>query len=148
MTRAGDAVAVLNTALAAEHAALYVHGVLGAQTSQSQQPALFTAVTDAYLAHRAQRDRLVRQVRDLGGTPVAAEPAYEVPDRLRTPAAVNRTALAVERATAETWAWVVAGTSGLLRRAAIEVLTRTAVRELVFRGTPETFPGADEHADR
>ena len=34
------------------------------------------------------------------------------------------------------------------RRWAIEALNETAVRELVLRGTPETFPGADEYADR
>jgi hypothetical protein len=39
---------------------------------------------------------------------------------------------------------VVANTVGPRRRWAVEVLTHTAVRELVFRGTPEMLPGADE----
>ena len=72
----------LQTALAAEHAAVYVFGVLGAQTSRSAQPILFDQLSAAYVAHRAERDRLVRAVRDLGGEPVAAEPAYQVPERL------------------------------------------------------------------
>ncbi len=80
----------LQTALAAEHAAVYVCGALGAQTSQSAEPALFVAVSEAYAAHRAGRDQLVARVADLGAEPVAAEPAYELPADLGTTSAVTR----------------------------------------------------------
>ncbi|MGB0099758.1 MAG: DUF4439 domain-containing protein, partial [Nocardioides sp.] len=79
---------------------------------------------------------------------VAAEAAYDVPGRLETPEQVSRAALGTERDCATTYAWLVAHTSGGRRRRAIATLNETAVRELVFRGTPETFPGADEYADR
>lgn len=46
----------LQTTLAAEHAAVHLYGVLGAQTSASATPDLFAAVSDAYAAHRGRRD--------------------------------------------------------------------------------------------
>jgi hypothetical protein len=138
----------LQTTLEGEHAAVYVYGVLGARTSRSAEPQLFTDVSDAYGAHRARRDQLMTMVRDAGGTPVAAEPAYELPEPLRTPAEVTRAALATERACATTYAWLVANSVGTDRRWAANALTNTAVRELTFRGSPEIFPGAGEYADR
>jgi hypothetical protein len=136
--------AALQTALAAEHAAVYVYGALGGQTSQSATPALFAAVSSAYAEHRARRDLLSGEIGELGATPVASAPSYELPPGLGTPAGVGRAALDVERDCAATYAWVVANTVGSRRRWAVEVLTHTAVRELVFRGTPGMLPGLDE----
>ena len=138
----------LQTTLAAEHAAVFVYGVLGGRTSRTATPDLYDAVSSAYAAHRARRDRLVREITDQGGTPVAAEPAYETPRPLDTADQVARAALDVERGCASTYAWLVANTRGGERRRAIAALNETAVRELVFRGTPEMFPGAGEYADR
>lgn len=138
----------LQLALAGEHAALYVYGVLGAQTSASDTPELFAAVTEAYETHRARRDHLTDLVVDEGGTPVASDPAYEIPGHLGTPATVSRAALDLERRSASTYAWLVANTVGDQRRWAIDALTDAAVRELGFRGSPEIFPGARESADR
>ncbi|WP_121252948.1 ferritin-like domain-containing protein [Nocardioides ferulae] len=140
--------AALQTALAAEHAAVYVYGVLGARTSRSAQPELHADLTAAYVAHRGERDRLVRAIRDLGAAPAAAEPAYQVPEPLDGPAVVRGVAAQLESDCSSTWGWVVAGTEDALRAEAVSALIRAAVRELVFRGTPEMFPGADEHADR
>ncbi|WP_372730143.1 DUF4439 domain-containing protein [Nocardioides sp.] len=141
-------VAALQTALEAEHAALYLHGVLGARTSAAGAPALFRAVSAAYDAHRGQRDALRREIEDLGAEPVAAAPAYEAPGALGGPSAVAAAALEVERAVARTYAWLVTQSSGETRRRAIGALTQTAVRELSFRGAPEMLPGADEFANR
>jgi hypothetical protein len=138
----------LQVALAGEHAALYVYGVLGAQTSASRSPQLYAAVSESYTTHRSRRDHLTRLVLDAGGTPVASEAAYEIPARLGTPTLVSREALRLERRCASTYAWLVANTAGERRRWGIEALTDTAVRELSFRGSPEIFPGADESADR
>ena len=54
----------------------------------------------------------------------------------------------MEQSCTETYAWLVGQTSGADRRWAVTALTQTAVRELTFRGSPEIFPGAGEHADR
>ena len=138
----------LQTTLAAEHAAVYVLGVLGGRTSRSGQPVLHRTISAAYAAHRARRDQLTGAITDEGAEPVAAEPAYDVPQPLDTADQVNRAGLDLERGCATTYDFLVSSTAGRWRRWAIAALNETAVRELAFRGIPETFPGRDEHADR
>ncbi len=138
----------LQTALATEHAAVYVYGALGAQTSQSAQPTLYADLGAAYTEHRSQRDQLVRAILDEGAEPTAAEPAYELPGDLSTPDLVMRRALRLEKSCAETYAYLVANSPREERRWAINALVKAAVRELAFRGIPEIFPGSDEYADR
>ncbi len=138
----------LQVALAGEHAALYVYGVLGAQTSASDTPQLFDSVSEAYEIHRARRDHLTGLVLEEGGAPAPSEAAYESPRRLGTPSLVVAAARQLERRSASTYAWLVANTVGGQRRWAIEALTDAAVRELSYRGSPEIFPGADESTDR
>jgi hypothetical protein len=143
-----SALEALQTTLRAEHAALYVYGALGAQTSRSDQPALLAAVESAYAAHRARRDLLTREITGLGEDPAASAASYALPRRLSTAQAVSVAALELERGCAETYAWLVANTVGERRRWAVGALTDAAVRELAFRGTPEMLPGADEYTDR
>ena len=59
-----------------------------------------------------------------------------------------RAARELEEGCAATYAYLVANSVGPRRRWAVEALTDAAVRGLVFRGTPEMLPGADEYADR
>ena len=131
----------LQTALAAEHAALHVYGALGARTSLSATPALYAELVAAHDAHRDLRDQLTERIREAGAEPVAAEPAYELPAPLDTPDDVTTAALDLERTCEGTYVWVVEQTSGADRRLAVSALTRTAVRALAFRGSPEIFPG-------
>jgi hypothetical protein len=131
----------LQTALAAEHAALHVYGALGARTSLSATPGLYAELVAAHDAHRDLRDQLTERVREAGAEPVAAEPAYELPAPLATPADVTAAALDIERTCETTYVWVVEQTSGQERRFAVSALTSTAVRALAFRGSPEIFPG-------
>ena len=138
----------LQTALAAEHAALHVYGTLGARTSLSETPVLYADVSTAYADHRARRDLLTARVRDHGGEPVAAQAAYELLAPLDTPDAVTRAALEIERRCESTYAWVVEQTSGADRRLAVSSLRVAAVRALAFRGSPEIFPGLAKYTDR
>lgn len=138
----------LQTTLAGEHAAVWIYGALGGQTSASAQPALFAVVTRSYLAHRGRRDQLIRAVRDLGVEPVASAVAYELPNDAATPARVNATAREVEGRAAAVYADLVASTYGDQRRWGIQALTDAAIRELAYRGSPEIFPGLGELTDR
>ncbi|WP_122817114.1 DUF4439 domain-containing protein [Nocardioides pantholopis] len=142
--RAATELEALQQTLAAEHAAVHVLGVLGAQTSRSATPALASAVGAAYAAHRGRRDQLVSVVRAAGGTPVGAEPAYRLPEDLGTTgdpaAAVTREARRVEADCAATYAWLV-GTTTEHRAWAVTALTDAAVRGLGFGATAETLPG-------
>jgi hypothetical protein len=131
----------LQTALAAEHAAVFVYGALGGQTSQSDDPTLYAEVTDAYVTHRGRRDRLIALLEGDGRQPVAAEPGYDLPADLSTPVAIAGRALELERACAETYVFVVASTTAEDRKWAIDALLDTAVRELSFGGKPERLPG-------
>ncbi|NUR64772.1 MAG: DUF4439 domain-containing protein, partial [Streptomyces sp.] len=65
----------LQAALAAEHAAVYGYGVVGGRIREERR----SEARAAYDAHRARRDALAREVRDLGAEPVAASAAYALP---------------------------------------------------------------------
>jgi rubrerythrin len=136
----------LQTALAAEHAALYVYGALGARTSQSATPVLFAEVSDAYTTHRAWRDLLTSRLVDAGAEPTPAAPTYELPATAPTPRGVARAAVEVEERCAATYAYVVANTTGADRTWAISALTRSATRRVAFGSAPEPLPGAAELA--
>lgn len=135
------AVDALQVALAAEHAAVFVYGALGAQTSQSGQPTLFGALTRAYSLHRDRRDHLTGVIVAAGGQPVAAEPGYALPADLGSMAVVRTRALAIEEAASSTYAYLVASTSGPDRAWAVQALLDAAVRGLAFGGKPERLPG-------
>lgn len=141
-------VEALQSTLEAEHAAVYVYGLLGARTSESGDPALYAALRAAYETHRQRRDDLIGEIAALGAAPVGPAAAYDAPDGLDSADAVTRAALVLERGCASTYAALVGSTRDDRRRAAIGLLHDAAARELVFRGTPEMFPGADEYADR
>lgn len=131
----------LQVALAAEHAAVFVYGALGGQTSQSANPTLYAEVTSAYNAHRDRRDELAALVTAAGAEPVAAEPGYDLPADLGSPAAVAARALQLEEAAASTYAYLVASTTGEARAWGVQALLDAAVRGLAFGGRPEQLPG-------
>src|SRR5256714_9298316 len=72
MSAATDALAA---ALAAEHAAIFGYGVVGARLTG----AATGQAREAESAHRARRDKLVVQLTKAGTTPPAAQPAYALP---------------------------------------------------------------------
>lgn len=137
-----SAIEALQTTLAAEHAAIYVYGVLGAQTSRSGTPELFATLTDAYVQHRARRDHLVALLRDEDETPTPAAPAYVVPPDLTSPERRTRAALDLELAAAVTYRYLVSSTEGAVRHWGVTALTDAAVRALGFGGRPTLLPGS------
>jgi hypothetical protein len=141
-------VEALQTTLEAEHAAVYVYGLLGSRTSQSAEPELYAALRAAYEGHRESRDHLIGEIAALDAVPTPAAAAYTPPPGLETADGRTAAALELERACARTYAALVGATTGTRRSEAIGLLNDAAVRELSFRGTPEIFPGADEYADR
>lgn len=137
-------IAPLQETLAAEHARLYLYGVLGARTSQAATPDLLATLIDCYRHHRALRDQLRLMLRDAGVEPVAAAAAYDVPPGWTDAGAITLAALGLEVATTETMAAMVARTSGQHRRWALAALQWSAVRQLDLGGLPQTWPGAPE----
>ena len=135
------ATAALQDVLAAEHAAVYVYSVLGAQTSQSKQPSLYTRVTSAFLAHRDRRDALNLRITALGAEPAPADAAYDVQADLSTEAKIDAVAQRLEHSCAATYAYAVGSTSGQDRSWATTALLDAAAREIGFGGKAEAFPG-------
>ena len=136
----------LQSVLAAEHAAVYVYGVLGGQTSQSAQPALLAAVSSAYTAHRGRRDLLSREIADDGADPVAAAAAYELSGPLLRTAQVQAEAVATEESSVEVLLALVAQSVGSVREWALAEATWSATWQLQLGGEPQTWPGAPELA--
>ncbi|EFH28863.1 MULTISPECIES: ferritin-like domain-containing protein [Streptomyces] len=132
----------LQKALAAEHAAVYGYGVVGGRIGAARR----AEAKAAYDAHRARRDTLVRAVRDLGGRPVAAAPAYALPFPVPDPAAAVRLAADLEDRVAGVWSDVVRATGGERRSTAAEALREAAVRAVRWRGESVAFPGLAERA--
>ncbi|WP_406455428.1 ferritin-like domain-containing protein [Streptomyces sp. NBC_00876] len=129
-------------ALAAEHAAVYGYGVAGARVAAGRR----AEATAAYHAHRARRDALVRTVRDLGGEPVAADPAYALPFAVPDAAAAVRLAAVLEDRVADVYSDLVRACEGPLRRSAADSLREAAVRAVRWRGSGVPFPGLAERA--
>ena len=139
----------LQTTLEAEHAAVYVYGLLGSRTSQAAEPELYAALRAAYEAHRERRDTLIGEIAALDAVPDAGRRGVHRADGARhAPTPATAAALELERACARTYAALVGSTTGARRGEAIDLLNDAAARELSFRGTPEIFPGTDEYADR
>ncbi|HEY0773038.1 MAG TPA: ferritin-like domain-containing protein [Nocardioidaceae bacterium] len=134
----------LQRALAGEHAAVYLYGVVGGRVSVSTHAELWQRVRDAYNLHRGRRDQLVSMVRTAGAEPVAAEVSYELPNPAMTPAQLERVALEVEQRCAAVYADTVGNTAGANRQWALDALEDAAVRLLGFGGEPEPFPGLGE----
>ncbi|RLU96610.1 hypothetical protein CTZ27_16430 [Streptomyces griseocarneus] len=129
-------------ALAAEHAAVYGYGVVGAHIDASRAG----LAREAYDAHRARRDAMSRAVRDLGGTPEAAAAAYALPFPVGDAASAARLGAELESRVAAVHADLVGASSGTLRRDAADALRDAAVRAVRWRGGSVAFPGLAERA--
>ena len=134
----------LQSTLGDEHAAVYTYGLLGARTSQTASPGLYATIDEAYRRHRSRRDRLRLLVDEAGGTPVAAEPAYELDGRLLQPAAIQAAARTLEEASTVVLLALVAQSAGTVREWAVTEAIWSATWGLELGGVPQTWPGAAE----
>ena len=130
----------VQAALAAEHAAVYGYGVVGARLVGNQRDAAHAALA----SHHAYRDSLVRTLRDLGATPAAAAPAYELPFPVSDPVTAERLGSVLEEGVAAVYADLVQAGTGELRRTATAALRESALRAIHWRGSSVPFPGLPE----
>lgn len=136
-----SAVSALQAALTAEHAALYVLGVLGGQAAHTPATALEARLTHAYDAHRRRRDRLTELIAGHGADPVGAAPAYRLPNAASTTGELVLAARTVEQRCADVYGQLVAATAGADRGFALACQEEVAVAAVGFGATPEAFPG-------
>ncbi|MGW0707017.1 ferritin-like domain-containing protein [Streptomyces sp. NPDC002643] len=129
-------------ALGAEHAAVYGYGVVGGWIGEARAG----EAREAYEAHRARRDALVRTVRDLGGEPQAAAAGYALPFQVTDTDSAVRLAVELEERVAGVYSDLVRAAEGERRAAAAEALREAAVRAVRWRGESVAFPGLAERA--
>ncbi|MFK4147398.1 ferritin-like domain-containing protein [Streptomyces sp. NPDC004065] len=132
----------LQAAIAAEHAAVYGYGVVGGRLGEERR----AEARAAYDAHRARRDALTREVRDLGERPAAAAAAYALPFPVTDSATAVRFAAELEERVAGVYSDLVRAAGGARRREAAGALREAAVRAVRWRGESVAFPGLAERA--
>lgn len=131
------AVAALQGALAAEHAAVYGYGVVGAMLAG---PAQSDARAD-WVAHQVARDTLVTMLTKLGATPVAASPAYRLPFAVRDAKSAEQLAASLENGVTRAYLGVVAVSDPALRAFGARAMQTSAGRAVAWSGTTVAFPG-------
>ncbi len=130
-------IAALQTALAAEHAAGYGYGVVGARSPKASR----TTARSAYDAHRARRDELSRLIVARHSRPAAAAPSYTLPFPVRDETDARRLAIYLEEGTAASYANLVSTSEGELRAFAARALLQAAIRASEWRRASIPFPG-------
>jgi hypothetical protein len=137
-TRASQAtVDALQSALAAEHAAVYGYGVVGAYLSGTSR----ASATSDWVAHQNARDELEAMLRSGGSEPEPAAVAYQLPIPVRTPAAAVSLAVIVEERVATAYLGLVALNTPALRELGALQLRACALRAASWRGSTVAFPG-------
>jgi hypothetical protein len=125
---------VLTGLLAAEHAAVYAYGVLGARLDVERR----VAAVAAYDAHRLLRDSLLARLRSRGLATPGPALAYAMPA-----GSPVLQAIAVETDLCVRWRDLVGATdSHDLRALAVRALSDAAVRATRWRRTARITPAA------
>ncbi|MFC6153392.1 DUF4439 domain-containing protein [Nocardioides yefusunii] len=133
----------LQQTLAAEHAVVHLFTALGGMTSASREPELAALLREQYQVHRGRREQLMVMVRTQGAQPVAAEPAYALPEA-STADLVRAAGLEAEERCAQTYAAQVAATTAEARDWAVMTLAETASTLLRWGADATPFPGAPD----
>lgn len=121
-------VSLLMAVVAAEHAAVYGYGVLGARLDDATR----RIAVQAYDVHRSRRDRAVAALAARGVDAPVPLPAYDVTVADR--AAALALAVRLEEGVAQRWRDLVTGTDEpSLRQLAIGCLQENAVRAARWR---------------
>ncbi|NUP67187.1 MAG: ferritin-like domain-containing protein [Nonomuraea sp.] len=134
----GDDIDKLRKALAAEHAAVFAYGLLGARTSG----ALRDLVTSAYDAHRARRDQLRALITARGAKPSEAAASYALPFFPSNATLAARLAVRLEDGLTAAYLELTAAQDTALRKYAALAMQQSATRAYTFRpAQPPAFPG-------
>ncbi|TQF05339.1 DUF4439 domain-containing protein [Kitasatospora acidiphila] len=133
-----DATAALQAALAAEHAAVYAFGVVGAKLPPGPKR---DDARICYAAHQARRDAWDRLLHGAGATPTAAAPGYRLPFPVPDATAAGQLAAEVEKRLTAVYGDLVAATTGDLRARAAAALSTAVLQCAHWGGTPGPLPG-------
>jgi hypothetical protein len=149
VTTSGEVLAV---ALAAEHAAIWGYGVVGAHLDDKTK----AVARQAEAAHRTRRDSLIARLagtaagasaQPASAVPVA-QPGYALPFAVTSKATAVRLAVTLEEGTARAWRQALAATNGAERKLVLDAYLDCAVRATRWRvagkiaPTTVPFPGS------
>jgi hypothetical protein len=138
-TGSQQVIAALQNALAAEQAASYGYGVVGARLPQGSA-GQGTATTD-WVAHMRARDELTAMISARGGEPVPAAVAYQLPEPVQTATEATALAALLEDRVAQAYLGIVALPETGLRRFGARQVREAALRAAAWRGSTQAFPG-------
>ncbi len=127
----------LQSALAAEHAAVYGYGVVGAYLTGNSR----AAATADWVAHQNARDELETMLRSSGSQPGPAAVAYRLPIPVRTAREAVSLAVILEDRIATAYLGLVALSAPAVRELGALQLRAAALRAAFWRGSTVAFPG-------
>jgi len=130
-------ITALQGALAAEHAAVYGYGVVGAMLGGTEEE---DARAD-WTAHQVARDTLVTMLTKLRATPVAASPAYRLPFAVTNVQSAEKLAVTLEEGVTRAYLGLVAVDDPTIRSFAAQSMQVCANRAVAWSGTTVAFPG-------
>jgi hypothetical protein len=130
-------VRALQTALTAEHAAVYGYGVAGAHLAGTMQ----ATATNDWVAHQVARDRIEAVLRSLGAQPAAAAAAYQLPAAVRNAGQAVALAVVLEDRVATAYLGLVALSNVSIREFGAVQVQASALRAAAWRGGTVAFPG-------
>jgi len=134
---AASVIAALQNALAAEQAASYGYGIVGAHLSGARQA---EATTD-WIAHMRARDALTAMISARGAQPVPASVAYQLPAPVSSAAQAEALAATLEDGVARAYLGLVALTEVALRAFGALQVRAAALRAENWQGFTVAFPG-------
>jgi Domain of unknown function (DUF4439) len=135
----GPIVAALQNALAAEQAASYGYGIVGARLPQGS-PAQVQATTD-WVTHVRARDQLTQLISAGGVTPAPSAVAYQLPFPVNSAPAAKALAATLEDRVAGAYLSLVALTEPGLRSFGAAQVRAAALRSEAWSGSTQAFPG-------
>jgi hypothetical protein len=133
----GADVSALQAALAAEQAAAYGYGVVGSHLTGTQSQ----AATADWVAHQAAADQLDGLLAAAGQAGVAAGVAYQLPQKISTPAQAIALAATLEDQVTSAYLGLVARGGRDLRMLGAQQARVAALRAARWRGATVASPG-------
>ncbi|MET8540719.1 ferritin-like domain-containing protein [Kitasatospora sp. NPDC004799] len=137
-TTEAAAVPALQTALSAEHAAVYGYGVVGAHLPDDPQR---TDARTTHAAHQARRDAWQRLLTAFRAAPTPAAGGYQLPFPVTSPAEAARLAVHLETRLTTAYADLVTTLPAPYRPAAATALRESALHAQRWGAPATAFPG-------
>lgn len=131
------AITLLQAALAAEQAASFGYGVVGAHLTGAEQQTARTV----WVAHQVAADRLTTLIQQAGAQPQPADAGYQLPFQVQSAAQARKLAIILEDRLAQAYLALVALTDDSLRELGGGAVRNAALRAAFWRGATVAFPG-------